>query len=64
MTPPPKVRWFHFTRALGAIAFVNELLIDTASDDRATIILAACGLMGLDSVARSEKGSKADGATD
>lgn len=64
MTPPLKVQWFHFTRALGAIAFLNELLLDTASDARATIMLAACGLMGYDSVARKEKKGKEDGATD
>lgn len=47
------IRWYWFTRAAGLVVFLNEVFLDKASSDRATIIIAACGLMGLDKVARS-----------
>lgn len=53
MTFFKKLRWFWFTRAAGLIVFLYEVALDR-SVDRATIIIAACGLMGLDKVARSE----------
>jgi hypothetical protein len=51
---PSDLRWFHATRLLGALCFLYGLLIDH-TPDRATLILAGAGMMGLDKVARSEK---------
>lgn len=47
------LRWYWFTRAAGLVVFLNEVFVDKHSPDRTTIIIAACGLMGLDKVARS-----------
>lgn len=48
-------RWYYVTRLLGVVGFVYALLID-ATGDRATVIVASAGLLGLDRVARSEVG--------
>ncbi len=56
--PLTQLRWYYFTRGLGAVAFLYELVGDVHSTDRATIIIAACGLMGLDKVARSDASEK------
>ncbi len=50
------VKWFWFTRGAGLVVFLFEVGFDKSSTDRATIILAACGLMGLDKVARTDSG--------
>lgn len=47
-----RIRWFHLTRFMGAIVFLDQALIHTHGDDRGMIIVAACGLMGIDKVAR------------
>lgn len=47
------LRWYWLTRSVGLIVFMNEVFIDKHSPDRTTIIIAACGLMGLDKVARA-----------
>lgn len=48
-----KLRWYWITRGVGLAVFMNEVFLDKGSTDRATIIIAACGLMGLDKVARA-----------
>lgn len=53
-----KLRWFWFTRAAGLVVFMNEVFLDKHSADRTTIIIAACGLMGLDKVARTAEDGK------
>lgn len=53
-----KLRWYYLTRGAGLVVFLNEVFLDKTATDRATIIIAACGLMGLDKVARSEGGDK------
>lgn len=58
MTSLAKLRWYWFTRGAGLVVFLNEVFLDKTAADRATIIIAACGLMGLDKVARSEGGDK------
>lgn len=47
------LKWYWFTRGAGLVVFLNEVFIDKHSVDRTTIIIAACGLMGLDKVARA-----------
>ena len=58
MTFLSKLRWYYYTRGFGALAAAYELLDDLGSTDRATIFLAACGLMGVDTVARKSGGDK------
>lgn len=48
-----QVRWYWFTRGAGLVVFLNEVFLDKHAGDRATIIIAACGLLGLDKVARA-----------
>lgn len=50
------VRWYWFTRGAGLVVFLNEVFLDKGASDRATIIIAACGLLGLDKVARAGNG--------
>jgi hypothetical protein len=52
------LRWYWFTRAAGLVVFMNEVFLDKHSADRTTIIIAACGLMGLDKVARASDDDK------
>lgn len=40
-------QWYYFTRGVGAVTAIYELLLDHSSE-RGTIIVAAFGLMGLD----------------
>ena len=54
MKLPKKLPWYFFTRAIGAIAALYELVLDR-SPERGTIIIAAFGLMGFDWVARREE---------
>ena len=49
-----KLRWYYFTRGIGTIMVLYELLIATGSPERGTIILAGCGLLGFDYVTRKE----------
>jgi hypothetical protein len=49
-----KLRWYYLTRGAGLAVLLNEVFLDKGSTDRATIIIAACGLMGLDKVARAD----------
>lgn len=58
MTPLSNLKWYWFTRGAGLLVFLNEVFVDKTATDRATIIIAACGLMGLDKVARSESSGK------
>lgn len=50
-------RWYYATRALGAFILLYGVLIDS-TPERGTLILAGAGLLGIDKVARSEKGEK------
>ena len=63
MTEPlHRLRWYHFTRVMGAIVLFYELFFDKTSPDRGTIIIAAIGLAGYELVARTDRGkSKDDG---
>jgi hypothetical protein len=54
-----KFKWFYITRTIGAIMILYELLGWGGSTERGTIILAGCGLLGFDYVARNE-GRKRD----
>ena len=49
-----RFKWYWVTRGIGALVFLNEVFIDVAAKDRATIALAAAALMGVDKVVRSE----------
>ncbi len=53
----PLPRWFHVTRLAGLVVLVFGLFFDH-SPERGTIILAAMGLLGFDTVARSGSGGK------
>lgn len=49
-------KWYYFTRGLGAITVLYELLIaGTGSPERGTIILAGFAAIGIDFVARKDK---------
>lgn len=50
-----KLRWFHVTRALGAVILGFGVFLDN-SPERGTIILTGAGLLGLDKVARNDEG--------
>lgn len=56
------LKWYWITRALGAVVFLNEVFIDVAAKDRATIALAAAALMGVDKVVRVKNNGKNNGA--
>lgn len=51
-----RLRWYHFTRVMGMIVVLYELLLDKASPDRGTIIIAGLGLAGYELVARTDRG--------
>lgn len=46
--------WYHLTRLIGALMVLYGMFADSTSD-RGTIIITGAGLLGFDSVARSEK---------
>ncbi len=49
-------RWYYATRLLGAFILLYGVLFDH-SPERGTMILTGAGLLGIDKVARAEKGS-------
>lgn len=51
------LRWYYFTRAMGAIILAFGVFLDH-SPERGTLILTGAGLLGIDKVARSEKSEK------
>lgn len=51
-----QLKWYYFTRGIGIVTALYELMIDRSSE-RGTIILAAFGIMGFDWVSRREKTS-------
>jgi len=51
-----KIKWYYVTRLLGLTMVLYELFSSAGSPERGTIILAGCGIMGFDYVARKEKG--------
>lgn len=51
------LRWYYFTRALGAVILLFGVFVDH-SPERGTLILTGAGLLGIDKVARSEKPEK------
>lgn len=53
-----KLHWYWATRGVGLAVFLYEVGFDKGASDRATIIIAACGLMGLDKVARAGNNGK------
>lgn len=54
-----QIKWYYFTRGIGAVTALYELVIDHSAE-RGTIILAAFGLMGFDWVAKREAVNKAE----
>jgi hypothetical protein len=54
---PSSLPWYYVTRTLGAAMVVYGLVIDH-SPERGTIILGGLGLLGYDSVKRSEPSEK------
>lgn len=51
------LRWYYFTRLLGAVVLCFGVFLDH-SPERGTLILTGAGLLGIDKVARSEKAEK------
>jgi hypothetical protein len=54
MTQIAKFKWYWATRTAGLVVFLYEVFFDKGNPDRGTVIIAACGVMGFDKVARSE----------
>ncbi len=53
-----KLKWYYFTRALGALTVLYELLIaGTGSPERGTLIVIGFAAAGIDLVSRTDKGS-------
>lgn len=52
-----KLKWYYATRAIGTIVVLYELFFAVGTAERGTIILAGCGILGFDWVARKEKES-------
>ena len=51
-----KIKWYYITRLIGTIMVFYELFGSANSPERGTIILAGCGILGFDYVARKDKG--------
>ncbi len=51
-----RLHWYYVTRGIGATMVLYELFSKASSPERGTIILAGCGIMGFDYVARKDKG--------
>jgi hypothetical protein len=51
------LKWYYFTRGLGATMVVYELFFVNGTAERGTIILAGCGMAGYDFVSRKDKGT-------
>ena len=55
-----KLKWYYFTRGIGVTMVLYELLFAAGTPERGTIILAGCGMLGFDYVARKEKDRNGD----
>ena len=46
------IRWFHVTRALGALVFLYGVFVDD-SPERGTVVLIGAGMAGFDKFTRT-----------
>lgn len=55
-----RLKWFHFTRLMGAAVFIDQAFIHTDGSAREVLIIIGAGFAGYDFVARSNDGKRDD----